>query len=196
MTNATPNQPEHGADNADPEKHGNFANGLNSTIEKYYQKNDQAAGNAFGLPPREWMQITSITCKSNGSRSNRKRCLYKSLPDKQERHHAAPATGTVGFAKEDVGATGFRHCRAEFRPDKTVESSQRCASEPGNQCLRAAHGLNDKRTDHEGTDAYDFDHVERDSFFEAEAALQTNLGSAGGRRRIHAILRSRHAWRE
>ena len=109
VANSSPDQPEHGADNTDPEKNGDFADGLNAAVKKNDQENDQAAGNGFGLPASQRMEITGVAREADRGRSNGKRSGHKDLPDKQERHHAAPAAGPVGFAQEYVGAACFGH---------------------------------------------------------------------------------------
>jgi hypothetical protein len=56
--------------------------------------------------------------------------------------------------------------------------------------LRAAHGFNHQRTDHEWADTHNFDHVEGNGFLQAEAAFEARLGWAEVltcRRRGHAL---------
>src|SRR5579859_7427909 len=121
------------------------------------------------------MKITSVTRETDGGGSYRKRSLNKSLPDEQEGHQATPAAGAVGFTEEDVGAACLGHGGAEFGPDEAIERGEERAGEPGDEGLRAAHGLDDQGTDDKRTNADDLDHVEGDGFFQAEAALERGL---------------------
>src|SRR5258707_15834486 len=50
VANASPDEPKHGANDADPEEKGNFADGRDFPVEKNHEKNYQAPGNGFGLP--------------------------------------------------------------------------------------------------------------------------------------------------
>src|SRR6266481_6820458 len=50
VANAAPDEPEHGANDADPKENGNFADGGDFPVEKNHEKNYQAPGNGFGLP--------------------------------------------------------------------------------------------------------------------------------------------------
>src|SRR5580700_9531429 len=109
VANASPDEPEHRADDADPKQNGNFADGGDFAVEKNHQKNHQAAGNGFGLPERERMKIACVAREADGGGSNGEWCLDECLPDEEEGHEAAPAAGAIGFAKEDVGAAGFGH---------------------------------------------------------------------------------------
>src|SRR5271157_302843 len=52
VANAAPDEPEHGADDAEPEEDGDFADGGDFAVEENDEKNDQAAGDGFGLPER------------------------------------------------------------------------------------------------------------------------------------------------
>jgi len=121
------------------------------------------------------MKVSGITGKADGGGSNRERRLDERLPDEEKGHEAAPAAGTVGFAKENIGAAGFGHGGAELGPDETVECGEKRAGEPGDKGLRPAHGFDDEGADDERADADDFDHVEGDGFFQAEAALERGL---------------------
>src|SRR5208283_159012 len=125
------------------------------------------------------MKISGVACKADGSGGDGERGLDEGLPDEEERHEAAPAAGAVGFAKEDVSAAGFGHGGAEFGPDEAVEGGEKRAGEPGDEGLRAAHGFDDEGADDKGADADDLDHVEGDSFFQAEAAFEGGLRCAG-----------------
>src|SRR5882724_5421922 len=131
VANAAPDEPEHGADDTDPEEHGDFSDGGNFPVEEDHKENYQAAGDGFGLPERKRMEISGIARETDGSGSDGERGLDKGLPDEEERHEASPAARAVGFAKEDIGATGFGHGGTEFGPDEAVESGEKSASEPG-----------------------------------------------------------------
>ena len=121
------------------------------------------------------MKIACVAREADGGGGDGEWRLNKGLPDEEEGHQASPAAGAVGFAKEDVGAPGFRHGGAEFGPDETIKRGEKRAGEPGDEGLRAAHGFDDEGADDEGADAYDFNHVEGDGFLEAEAALEGRL---------------------
>src|SRR5258706_6927839 len=123
------------------------------------------------------MEIASVAREADGGGSDGEWGLDKGLPDEEERHQASPAAGAIGFAEENVGAARFGHGGAEFGPDESVEGGEESAGEPGNEGLWAAHGFDDERTDDEGADADDLDHVEVDGFLEAEAALERRLSS-------------------
>src|SRR5690242_13776561 len=180
MACTSPDQPEKSADNARPEEDGDFADGGDAPIKQNDKEEDQTAGDCFGLQCGERMEVSSVASKTDGSRSDGKRSLHKSLPNEQERHQTAPAPGAVCFAQKDVGSAGARHGCAQFRPDKGIECSQSRASDPGDKSLRPAHGFDHKRRDDERTDANNLDHVERDSLFEAEAALEAGCLFYGG----------------
>src|SRR5229473_984575 len=101
------------------------------------------------------MQISGVAREANGSGSDGKRRLNEGLPDEEERHQAPPAARAIGFAKEDVGAAGFGHGGAELGPDEAIERGEKSAGEPGDEGLRAAHGLDDEGADDERADAHD-----------------------------------------
>src|SRR5882757_739551 len=121
------------------------------------------------------MEIASVAREADGGGSDREGSLDEGLPDEEEGHQTSPASGAIGFTKEDVSAAGFGHGGAEFGPDESVEGGEESACEPGNEGLWAAHGFDDERTDDKRTDADDLDHVEGDGFFEAEAAFEGRL---------------------
>src|SRR5215472_191 len=175
VADAAPDEPEHGADDADPEEHGDFPNSGDFPVKENDEENHQAAGDDLGLPPIQGMKITRVTREADGGGSNGKRRLHKGLPDKEEGHEASPAAGAVGFAEKDISAAGLGHGGAEFGPDEAVERGEQRTGQPGDERLRAAHGFNDQRTDHERADAHDFNHVEGNGFLQAEAALEGGL---------------------
>src|SRR5690348_5004764 len=180
MACTSPDQPEKSADNARPEEDGDFADGGDAPIKQNDKEEDQTAGDGFGLQRGERMEISSVTSKTDGSRSDGKRSLHKSLPNEQERHQTAPTSGAVCFAQKDVGSACARHGCAQLRPDKGVECGQGRSSDPGDESLRPAHRFDHKRRDHERTDADNLDHVERYGLFEAEAALEAGCLFYGG----------------
>ena len=124
VANATPDQPEQGSDDTDPEQDGNFPDGGDLAIQKGNQQKNETAGDYFCLNDGERVQVSGVARKANGSGSNRKRSLHKSLPDKEERHQTPPAAGAVGFAEEHIGAAGSGHGGTELRPDEAVERGQ------------------------------------------------------------------------
>src|SRR5579863_6864801 len=86
VADPSPDEPEHGADDAQPEEHGDFPDGGNFSIEKNYKKNYQAAGDGFGLPERERMEVTGVTREADGSGSDGERRLDEGLPHEEEGH--------------------------------------------------------------------------------------------------------------
>src|SRR5260370_150798 len=77
------------------------------------------------------------------------------------------------FSQKDIRATCFRHCRAQLGPHKSIQRRQQRTRQPSDQSLRPAHRSNHQGTDHERSDPHDFDHVQRDGFFQSQPALQT-----------------------
>src|ERR1700676_532575 len=182
VAHPSPDKPEQSGNYTDPQRDGNLAYSLNAAVKENDQKNDQAAGDYFGLPGSERMQIACIACEANGSGGNRERRLHKSLPDEQERQQTAPTRRTVGFTQEDVSAAGFGHRCAELGPHEAIECGEKRAGQPGDHSLRTAHGADDQGADDERSDADDLDHIEGDGFFEAETALEGGgIGGSGGR---------------
>ena len=60
------------------------------------------------------------------------------------------------------------------------ERSEKRTTEPSQEALRAAHLADNDGADDKGADTDDLDHVERDGFFQAEAALEGFFFVAGG----------------
>ena len=175
VADATPDEPEHGAHNANPQEHRDFADRGDASVKKDYEKYDQATSKGFLLPPVKRIKKFGVILEADGSGRDRQRRLDQRLTDEKEGHETSPFLGAVGFAKKNVGAAGFGHCRAKFRPDERVEGGDEGAGEPGDQRLRPAHGFDDERTRDERADAHNLDHVEGDRFFQAETALQLKL---------------------
>ena len=192
MAQAAPDEQEHGAHNAQPQKHRDFSDGRDASVKKDDKEDDQPAGKSASLPVGEWMQILGIVGETDRSRSHRKRRLNQCLPDKKKRHQPPPTLGAVRFTQKNVGAARLRHRGSQFRPHKAIETSEKRSRKPGKKSLRAAHRLDDQRTDNERADPNDLDHVERYGLFEPEAALELRLGAAGASQ----LIERRHAQRE
>src|SRR5260221_2442114 len=182
VANAAPDEPEHGADDTDPEEHGDFSDGGNFPVKKDHKKNYQAAGDGFGLPECKRMEISGIARETDGSGSDGERGLDKGLPDEEEGHQTSPAARAVGFAKEDIGAAGLGHGGAEFGPDEAIERGEKRASEPRDEGLRAAHSPDHEGNDDQRDQSEDLDHGKRYGIRHAEAALEggLRLGERGG----------------
>src|SRR5262249_6634857 len=172
VADASPDEPQHGANHAGPEKNGDLSDRLDAAVQEDNQKNDQAARDRFGLPLGKRAKIAGIFGEANRSRSHGERSVYQGRQNEEERHEAAPFWRAVGLAKKNISTAGFGHSRAELRPNEAIESGEQPASEPGEQRLRTGHGFDDEGTRDERADAHDLDHVQGDGFFQAEAAFQ------------------------
>src|SRR5277367_2774206 len=96
----TPDQPQHGGNYASPEQDRDFADGGDTPIEQHDEQDYQAAGDSFGLPPIQWMQVARIARKPNGGGRYRKRRLHEGLPYEKKRHQPAPFSRAIGFAEK------------------------------------------------------------------------------------------------
>ena len=200
MRDSAGDQPDHRADHADPQQHGNFSDGGDAPVQQRDQQHDHCAGNGFLLVRCKRMQVAGVLRKADGSRGNHQRRLNQRLPHEEERHQAAPFAGTVSFAQEK------RSCRrraAARRPTPTrqIHRAERGRLQrPRQQRLRPAHGANHQRAHHEGPDADHVDHVESDGFFEAQSALESGvvsiwLGRPGKLRRFVGAHGGLGIWR-
>ena len=174
----------------DPENRGDFADGGDAAIEEHDGDHDQEnRDEAIVVCEREHElarlcaepgvycchfcgEVERIIRESERAGGNAERALKERLPDEEERHEAAEAIWSVGFAQKHVAAAGLRHCGAEFRPDATVHEREGGANDPGEDALRAVHGANDERDDDERADADHERHVERGGFEEVETAFE------------------------
>ncbi len=172
VSRAAPDQPENGADNPDPQKKRNFSDGADAAIEQDNKNDHQRAGDRFFAVLPQRIQIRGVLRESDGAGGKAERSLNQRLPDKQKGHQAAHAVGSIRFPKKDVAAAGQGHGGTQLRPYEAVEQGEHGAGGPSKQALRSAHVLDDQGNDDEGSDADHLDHVERDGFFEAEAALE------------------------
>ena len=134
MADATPDKPEHGAYNADPEQDGDFADRGDTAIEKDHQENREAAGDGLRLPPIEGINEFGIIGEADGGGGDGERRLNQGLPNEQERHEATPFLRTVGFAQEDICAACFGHGSASFAQTNPSRVARRA---PASQAMRA-----------------------------------------------------------
>src|SRR5216683_196203 len=114
VRSAAPDEPQDRTHNADPEKKRDFSDGSNAAIEQDHEQNYERAGDRFLPVFSKRVEVGSVLREADGAGSKAQGSLNQRLPDEQEGHQTAQATGAVGFAKENVATAGQRHGRAQF----------------------------------------------------------------------------------
>ena len=186
MRRASPDHPQHRADDADPEKFRDQADRGDPAVEKDDQDNDQRGGNSLLLIFSERNQIREVLRKSDRARSHHQRRLNQRLPDIKEGHQAPAAPGSVRLAQKRVSAAGARHRRAQFGPHQAVQQRKHSARDPRQQALRPAHRLNHQRNHDERANPHHRVHVQRDGLGQAEPAFELFFWQRCGHGRCEA----------
>src|ERR1700730_11132498 len=137
MRCSTPDEPKNRADNADPKKEGNSADGADAAIQEHDEDDYQGSRNCLLSVLAERIKVGSVLREANGAGRETERRLNKRLPDKEERHETAHAARAIGFAEKHVAPASKGHSRAQFRPDEPIEQSEHGTRRPSQQTLRA-----------------------------------------------------------
>ena len=127
MTQAAPDKPQHRAHNSEPEQNRDFSDGRNAAIKKDDEKDNQSAGKGASLPAAERIEILGVIGETDRGGGDGERGLNQGLPNKEEGHEASPTRGAVSLTQKNVCTSRLRHGRAEFRPDKSIQSGEQRA---------------------------------------------------------------------